>query len=202
VLADGCNFAVKISDPPLIEEEAKIHAMVDDCKHIRKSLGRVEVQWSGPPLSGIKLDGPALPFTADDVRKNPVKSFAESKIALDYMHERGILHRDVKLSNFMLVNGILQLNDFDCACHHTSPAYRAVVGTPKYRSPLFDAARGYQKYDDFLGLLLSFAEAYFDISDPLRSLLSIAQDPQHPLFPFIQPYSSALVTAFQKRPSQ
>jgi serine/threonine protein kinase len=43
--------------------------------------------------------------------------FNQLVAALQYMHSRGIAHRDVKLDNIFLKNGIVKLGDFSLACY-------------------------------------------------------------------------------------
>lgn len=77
-------------------------------------------------------------------RKQPIaedqvlKWFTQAILALKYIHEKHILHRDLKPQNFFLSkNGVLKMGDFGIAkvlaC--TIAVARTQVGTPYYLSP-------------------------------------------------------------------
>ena len=58
--------------------------------------------------------------------------------ALAYMHERRIIHRDLKLANLMIsTSGNLRLGDFGLACQVRRADERrmTVCGTPNYIAP-------------------------------------------------------------------
>lgn len=75
------------------------------------------------------------------------------------MHKNHILHRDVKPDNFLVHNGVLQLNDFDLSCTKYEVQATMHVGTTKFCSPRFDdgSAKTYNEDDDWFGLALTFA---------------------------------------------
>jgi eukaryotic-like serine/threonine-protein kinase len=63
---------------------------------------------------------------------------AEAAEALDYAHTRGVIHRDVKPANIMLLrNGHIKVTDFGIARAVSSSHTRTgiVLGTPNYMSP-------------------------------------------------------------------
>ncbi|BDA49440.1 probable mitogen-activated protein kinase kinase 2 at N-terminal half [Coccomyxa sp. Obi] len=71
------------------------------------------------------------------------------------MHTAGVLHRDVKPSNLLVINGVVKLNDFDVSCRMEDEAARENlrIGTPEYQSPKL--AQRYEERDDWLALALA-----------------------------------------------
>ena len=58
-------------------------------------------------------------------------------LAIYYMHERRILHRDLKTQNIFLTNGKVKLGDFGISkvLDSTVQLTSTVIGTPYYMSP-------------------------------------------------------------------
>jgi serine/threonine-protein kinase len=60
--------------------------------------------------------------------------------ALEHVHARGMVHRDVKPSNVLVTEGGARLLDFGLACRRGEVSPETAVGTPGYMSP--ELARG------------------------------------------------------------
>ena len=82
--------------------------------------------------------------------------FQQLASALDYLHKRKILHRDVKTGNiFVMANpSVLKLGDFGVAkvLERTGQMARTCVGTPGYLSPEICGNRQYNSKSDIWSL--------------------------------------------------
>ena len=77
--------------------------------------------------------------------------FVQLCFAVKYIHERKILHRDLKLSNvFLCSNGDIKLGDFGIAkvLNDTNDFAKTLVGTPYYLSPELCLKRSYNQKSD------------------------------------------------------
>ena len=75
------------------------------------------------------------------------------------LHAAGVLHRDVKPGNMLIINQDLFLNDFDVSClaNSSDATLQSRVGTEDFRSPLWQEGKQYRAVDDLASLVLSFA---------------------------------------------
>ena len=83
-------------------------------------------------LNALRAEGQVMPLEKVNEIVNQVAQ------ALDYAHERGLIHRDVKPANILLTSeGDAVLSDFGIAhmVESTRQTMTGVVGTPEYMSP-------------------------------------------------------------------
>ena len=85
-----------------------------------------------------------------------VNWFRQLCSAVAYLHERRILHRDIKTGNVFLCKGdsLVKLGDFGVArvLSHTEDMAKTCVGTPYYLSPEICERREYNSRSDIWGL--------------------------------------------------
>ena len=79
--------------------------------------------------------------------------------AVTGLHITGILHRDIKPDNMLVVKNESHLNDFDICClvDSSDAALQMRVGTEDFWSPLWQLGEPYKEVDDLASLVLSFA---------------------------------------------
>eukprot|EP01065_Artemidia_motanka_P012911 TRINITY_DN1710_c6_g1_i1.p1 TRINITY_DN1710_c6_g1~~TRINITY_DN1710_c6_g1_i1.p1 ORF type:complete len:888 (+),score=168.68 TRINITY_DN1710_c6_g1_i1:349-2664(+) len=81
--------------------------------------------------------------------------FVQICLALKYLHELHILHRDIKTSNIFLTSqNVIKVGDFGIAkvLAHTMQCARTAVGTPYYMSPEICQERPYNNRSDVWAL--------------------------------------------------
>ena len=111
------------------------------------------------------MDGPTLDQVLSEPEPIlPVRMFnilAQTAVALDYAHSKGLVHRDIKPANIMLAaDGTAKIADFgiakvSAAEHLTMTG--SIVGTPHYMSP--EQVQGHQvdgRSDQFSLAVIAF----------------------------------------------
>ena len=81
--------------------------------------------------------------------------FAQLSLAIKYIHDRKILHRDLKCQNiFLTKQGQVKLGDFGIAkvLDHTTQFCRTQIGTPYYLSPEMCEGKNYDSKTDMWSL--------------------------------------------------
>ena len=75
-------------------------------------------------------------------------------LALNYMHQRLVLHRDLKSNNIFLRHGIIKVGDFGIArvLQGTMEMPSTFAGTPYYMSPECLQSKGYNSKSDIWSL--------------------------------------------------
>lgn len=172
---------IKISDTDSIQREAEVHAVVDmDAPPvIRCMVGRVTLP-EFRELAGLELEHYGTPLEEKhvDTPEKQLVFIQQGLQALKHMHSRGVLHRDVKPQNFIVVDGRFLLNDFNVSWKPGYPQEELLskAGTKRYQA---ERAAAYSTADDLLGLVLSavslFTNAGSGFENPTAILHGLQQ---------------------------
>ncbi|CAK4931177.1 unnamed protein product [Aphanomyces euteiches] len=140
--------------------------------------------------------------------------FVQMAVAIKYLHQHHILHRDLKTSNIFLTSGdMVKLGDFGIArtLNSTIDHAKTVVGTPYYMSPEVCESKPYSYASDIwaLGCVLYEMCALkhaFDAPNILMLIVKIIQHEFPPLPSCFPSEMTALLGALlnkdpEKRPS-
>ena len=101
--------------------------------------------------------------------------------ALEHVHARGMVHRDVKPSNVLVTEGGARLLDFGLACRRGEVCSETAVGTPGYMSP--ELARGERAsaeadvYSFGAMLYFTLTSHYPFAADTAHEMIRLAADP-------------------------
>lgn len=128
---------------------------------------------------------------------------------LAYLHEQGVIHRDIKGANILITKeGMVKLADFGVATRVADDSDRtnSVVGTPYWMAPEIIKMSGFTTASDIWSLgctlieLLNGEPPYFDLA-PMSALFRIVQDEHPPLPADISPgMRDFCLKCFEKAP--
>ncbi|KDO29792.1 NEK protein kinase [Saprolegnia parasitica CBS 223.65] len=104
-----------------------------------------------------------------------VRILIQLSLALQYLHERNIVHRSLRINIFLTASGVVKLGDFGVAkaLSHTLDLAATQVGTPLYLCPEICDGNEYNTTSDLWGLgcvlheLLTFAPPFQGRSWPV-----------------------------------
>jgi hypothetical protein len=167
-------------------------------------------------IQGATLEYVLASYRADGVFIDPAEAMhiiKEVCLALDYAHDRGVIHRDVKPSNIMLDrHGQAILTDFGLALLPELGTRGEILGSPHYVAPeqAISSANAVPQSDLYsLGVIIyeMFAgQPPFDAPNPLDvALKQIHEQPPHPsgLRPEISgDLEAVILEALSKEPAQ
>lgn len=125
---------------------------------------------------------------------------------LEYLHNQGVIHRDIKSSNILSTkDGVIKLSDFGVATKEAGKLH-SVVGTPYWMAPeVIEMDERSPACDIWsLGCLVLELQTknppYFDLN-PMAAMYRIVQDDHPPLPPDISPRMQDFLThCFRKNP--
>ncbi len=133
-------------DPALsqrFKREANILALLHQCPHICRFNHVLYPDDHEMVIVMEYIDGVTLDALIEQEREIPLarslRIIRETLIAVEYAHERGVFHRDIKPGNIMVdQDGITKVIDFGIARGTTDmslTATHAMTGTPLYMAP-------------------------------------------------------------------
>jgi len=127
----------------------------------------------------------------------------ETAEALDYLHGRGLLHRNVTPDNILLLEGHVKLADFSLVCNTDGP-YGAASCAPGYMAP--ECYHGtYTPRSDQYGLAITYVELRrgrrpFPARTTLEEAMADATDGSPDLVDIGRAEKAALLRALAKEP--
>lgn len=153
----GSQVAVKVASKSTITTES--HGIVreatvlmslrddPDAKYIVRAIGVASDSLNAYFIMEYADGGDLYNFAmGSDLTAAQVKSiFAQLALALDFLHKRNVIHRDVKLDNVLITrDGYLKLADFGFATMDATAS--GGFGTPSYTAPEILTPRVYKSY--------------------------------------------------------
>lgn len=135
--------------------------------------------------------------------------FVQICLALKHVHDRKILHRDIKCQNiFLTKKGVVKMGDFGIAkiLDHTTQLSKTAIGTPYYLSPEICQGKAYNMKSDIWSLgcvlyeLCSLQHA-FDSKCMNGLIMAILRSKQNPIpYTYSQNLRSLVDKLLQKDP--
>jgi len=185
---DEARFAAQLSHPHIVT--------VHDFLEYEGLVYLVMEFVDGPTLAALLERGPVSPGEARDL-------LSQLASALVVAHKAGIIHRDIKSANVIVVEGIAQLMDFGIARSIDGDARTLtgqVLGTAHYLSPEQALGKTVGPATDIysLGVLaheMLTASKPFDRGTPIATALAHVQDAPPPLPPSTPADLNTLIAA-------
>jgi serine/threonine protein kinase/Leucine-rich repeat (LRR) protein len=108
-----------------------------DCVKLKNEMCLVMELVSGGELFSYCMD--VGPLSEDEARG----LFWDIVEAVDYIHEKGVVHRDLKLENCILENGRIKIIDFGLGNFFLDGPLKTSCGSPNYAAPELFLSRKY-----------------------------------------------------------
>jgi serine/threonine protein kinase len=222
----GRYVAIKVIDTPHLAEEEYIKRFRREAQVIAQlnHPNVVQVYHYGEAedylyIAMQYIQGADLEFILSDYHKDgefispeeAIKVIQDISSALDYIHSKGVIHRDVKPSNILLTReGQAILSDFGLALLTDVGTLGEIFGSPEYISPeqAISSANAGPKSDQYsLGVItyeMLTGRRPFNASEPLDlAMQHVTENPPSPreLRPEITPeVETAILKAISKKP--
>jgi serine/threonine protein kinase len=128
-------------------------------------------------------------------------------LGLEYLHEQGVIHRDVKCANILTTkDGLVKLSDFGTSTKISDISSSQVVGSPYWMAPEVIELAGAHTSSDIWSVgctvieLFTSSPPYFSLA-PMSALFRIVRDDSPPIPAEVSPLMrDFLAQCFQKNP--
>jgi serine/threonine protein kinase len=149
-------------------EEINIHMKIDH-PNIVRCLGTIVWERCNYIVTDYCEKGDLLK-AYPEIKHDLIAIFIQMIEALEFLHSKGIIHRDIKIENFFITeNNTVKLGDFGFA---TVSDFKSAVGTFSYMCPQIRINEGYTTKCDIwsLGIVFYLLTAGPDSSESLGLL--------------------------------